>query len=189
MRSIPTWYGGIRFRSKLEAQWAKFLDYHGVPWVYEPDGYEFEDGTRYLPDFWLPDSKQWFEVKGVMTDDDLHKCDMLALESGHDVVVGYPDGALAIVHGELMYRLAVGTDIESWTFNTNKVPVSDEVIMNRCRECGKVSFFATWGDWECRCCGVHDGDHYCSFVYETPSDVNSWAPIATIDIEPRGGAR
>ena len=54
MEPIDTEYKGYRFRSRLEARWAVFFQHLGVEWQYEPEGYEFENGTRYLPDFYLP---------------------------------------------------------------------------------------------------------------------------------------
>lgn len=53
MKPIPTRYKGFFFRSRLEARWAVFFDALGVEWEYEPEGFEFPDGTRYLPDFAL----------------------------------------------------------------------------------------------------------------------------------------
>lgn len=65
MKAIETRYNGYRFRSRLEARWAVFFDTIGIAYEYEPEGYEFEDGTRYLPDFWLPtfSGGMWAEVK------------------------------------------------------------------------------------------------------------------------------
>jgi hypothetical protein len=51
IKPIETIYKGYRFRSRLEARWAVFFDALGIEWEYEPEGFEFEDGTRYLPDF------------------------------------------------------------------------------------------------------------------------------------------
>lgn len=93
IKAIPTIYKGIPFRSKLEAQWAKFFDAEGIAYIYEPEGYEFKDGTRYLPDFYLPDAHQFFEVKGVMSELDIHKIKRLShgcrrripYSNGHDV--------------------------------------------------------------------------------------------------------
>jgi len=56
MEPIETEYKGYRFRSRLEARWAVFFEYLGIDWQYEPEGFEFENGTRYLPDFYLPDT-------------------------------------------------------------------------------------------------------------------------------------
>ena len=63
VRAIETQYAGCRFRSRLEARWAVFFDQLGVPWEYEPQGFEL-DGRRYLPDFFLPSIDTWYEVKG-----------------------------------------------------------------------------------------------------------------------------
>ncbi|MFI6491262.1 hypothetical protein [Streptomyces sp. NPDC050564] len=85
IQAIETRYAGCRFRSRLEARWAVFFDTLGITWEYEPQGFEnrfwcdcdkpenwkFTNGRqctgkheRYLPDFFLPGTKTWVEVKG-----------------------------------------------------------------------------------------------------------------------------
>lgn len=64
VRSIPTEYAGVTFRSRLEATWAYNLDAWGIRWSYEPEGVILPSGARYLPDFWLPEIRTWLEVKG-----------------------------------------------------------------------------------------------------------------------------
>lgn len=61
---IETSYRGHRFRSRLEARWAVFFDALGIRWEYEPQGY-LVGGRPYLPDFFLPTSGTWVEVKGT----------------------------------------------------------------------------------------------------------------------------
>lgn len=63
LKPIETVYNNFRFRSRLEARWAKFFDTLGVPYQYEPEGFELANGMRYLPDFWLPEHRCWIEVK------------------------------------------------------------------------------------------------------------------------------
>lgn len=63
IKPIETVYNGYRFRSRLEARWAVFFDSAGIKYQYEPEGFELEDGTRYLPDFYLPDQNVFVEVK------------------------------------------------------------------------------------------------------------------------------
>jgi len=63
IKAIPTKFDGHTFRSKLEAQWAVFFKEAHIKYDYEPEGFEQENGTRYLPDFYLPDQKIWAEVK------------------------------------------------------------------------------------------------------------------------------
>ena len=60
---IETIYKGCRFRSRSEARWAVFFDEAGIAWQYEPEGFE-QYGMRYLPDFFLPKTQTWVEVKG-----------------------------------------------------------------------------------------------------------------------------
>lgn len=66
-RAIETQYAGTLFRSRLEARWAVVFDHLGIAWEYEPEAFDVgwgPDPTGYLPDFWLPDTKTWAEVKG-----------------------------------------------------------------------------------------------------------------------------
>ena len=51
IKPIETIYHGYRFRSRLEARWAVFLDSLGVKYEYEPEGFKLPDGSMYLPDF------------------------------------------------------------------------------------------------------------------------------------------
>jgi hypothetical protein len=62
LQAIETMYRGYRFRSRLEARWAVFLDAAAIKWDYEAEGFNL-DGTYYLPDFWLPKSKSFLEIK------------------------------------------------------------------------------------------------------------------------------
>lgn len=72
---IPTRYAGRFFRSRTEARWAIFFDACGIPWQYEPEGFELSGGKLYLPDFWLPAFQAFFEVKGVIpTEEEREKC-------------------------------------------------------------------------------------------------------------------
>ncbi|MEU5197276.1 hypothetical protein AB0G86_25045 [Streptomyces scabiei] len=68
IKAIETAYAGCRFRSRLEARWAVAFDHMGIPWEYEPEGFEVGyseyGGDYYLPDFYLPQTKTWVEVKG-----------------------------------------------------------------------------------------------------------------------------
>lgn len=89
MKAIETHYNGYRFRSRLEARWAVFFDTLGVRYEYEPEGFELDDGTWYLPDFRVKcygtrgdfDNKPfdlYIEVKGHMSEEDAHKIRMFS---------------------------------------------------------------------------------------------------------------
>lgn len=87
IKPIETVYNGYRFRSRLEARWAVFLDALGVEYEYEPEGFELQNGMWYLPDFRVKcygkrgefNPSEWFylyiEVKGRMTLEDAEKID------------------------------------------------------------------------------------------------------------------
>lgn len=71
MQAIETEYRGYRFRSRLEARWAVYLDAIGWPWEFEPEGFELSQGLRYLPDFHVSDpcgvlSPWWLEIKPTL---------------------------------------------------------------------------------------------------------------------------
>lgn len=63
IKAIETEYNGDKFRSRLEAKWAVFFVEAGLRYVYEPEGLILENGTKYLPDFYLPDFDAYVEVK------------------------------------------------------------------------------------------------------------------------------
>lgn len=84
IKPIETEYNGYRFRSRLEARWAVFFDYVGADWQYEPEGYQLSDGTMYLPDFYIKNiggrgaENMFIEVKGILTQKDLHKIELFS---------------------------------------------------------------------------------------------------------------
>jgi hypothetical protein len=58
------------FRSSWEANVARWLKYHKIDYMYEPKVFTYEKykhGTvSYCPDFFLPQTGQWYEVKGML---------------------------------------------------------------------------------------------------------------------------
>lgn len=68
--SIPTYYGGIVYRSKTEAKTARFLDELEIKFEYEEQGYRSSE-TNYLPDFKARGALGllYLEVKGRLEDD------------------------------------------------------------------------------------------------------------------------
>jgi hypothetical protein len=64
--SVVTVYNGTRFRSRLEARWAVFLDAAGIEWQYERRIIRAPGEPGYVPDFWLPAAGQFAEVKGFL---------------------------------------------------------------------------------------------------------------------------
>lgn len=82
MKPIQSNYKGYRFRSRLEARWAVFLDALGMTWSYEHEGFELGDGLLYLPDFFVQEWDCWIEIKGAKpSDEEFLKCARLAVGS------------------------------------------------------------------------------------------------------------
>lgn len=112
MKAIETKYKGYRFRSRLEARWAVFFDTLGVKWEYEPQGFEFHDGTRYLPDFWLPDLKLFLEIKGAApTEDEFRKAENLR-DGGFSIAIaqGLPGERDLVLYCWMQKDGAAGTE-------------------------------------------------------------------------------
>lgn len=87
MQPIQTHYKGFRFRSRLEARWAVFLDALDACWSYEREGFDLS-GTWYLPDFWVDDWNSWIEIKGTAaSEEEARKCQLLAQASGRHVLL------------------------------------------------------------------------------------------------------
>lgn len=89
--AIQTEYGGYLFRSRLEARWAVFFDTLDIQWKYETQGYEV-DGHRYLPDFYLPATGTWVEVKGDPHGLSKDVGRMRAVLSAHSPLPGIAEG-------------------------------------------------------------------------------------------------
>lgn len=60
----------VFFRSAWEANIARYYNFIGVKWEFEPKTFIFHNITRgsvsYTPDFYLPEEDKWVEVKGWM---------------------------------------------------------------------------------------------------------------------------
>ncbi len=70
-----------------------FFKNAGIQYSYEHEGFKLE-GRWYLPDFWLPEIRFWFEVKGdEPRDEEQSLCEVLASQSSYDVLlaVGAPE--------------------------------------------------------------------------------------------------
>ncbi len=127
------------FRSDYEAYWALFFETAGVAWKYEPKVYT--DGVvYYLPDFWLPDQRVFFEVKygsGGSSRDDEKKSLMLTGVTGKSLYVAW--GA-PTQHPQ---RLPDGGDICDLSHNNILLYSSDGTVGSgyawcECRACGRL---------------------------------------------------
>jgi len=90
MQPIETTYNGYKFRSRLEARWAVFLESigaSGASYAYEHEGYDL-NGIWYLPDFWVPSWNSFIEIKPEEPrPEEEQKCELLSKLSGKKVIL------------------------------------------------------------------------------------------------------
>lgn len=67
LEAIPTEYAGIQFRSRHEADLAKYFDDCNLGWEYEKRSFLLPSGIHYMPDFYLPAVHLWVEARGYHT--------------------------------------------------------------------------------------------------------------------------
>lgn len=135
--SIPTEYKGITFRSKLEADWAFFLDALRMRWEYEPQG-RIVNGVFTLCDFRFPDLGQWLEIKGVWTPAEHEKYEAFARAiAPAELFIGGPKGVL----GTFTHPAP----------NSGGVGVWNPALVHHCNGCHAVRFRLV-GDYQrCPC--------------------------------------
>lgn len=144
IKAIETEYNRYKFCSRLEARWAVFFDALNIPYEYKPDGFEFvEDGTSYLPDFYLPDCKQFFEAKQSITKKDCTRI-MAPIRNGYPVVIGYPDGTFQ--------ACSYDGPVQSGMIAVSMPQTAYYSFLARCDVCGHY-FFGAFPCYEhCPCC-------------------------------------
>ena len=66
----PFWgkYQNINMRSGWEIGYAKYLNKNNIKWEYEPKTFDLGN-TTYTPDFYLPESNGYIEIKGYLTEE------------------------------------------------------------------------------------------------------------------------
>ena len=69
-------YNGVDLHGSWELKYAQYLDSNNIAWIRNKEvfNYEFEGKTRrYTPDFYLPETDEYVEVKGYKTEKDAAK--------------------------------------------------------------------------------------------------------------------
>jgi hypothetical protein len=178
-RSIPTRYKGRLYRSKLEADWARTFDAIKLQHQYEKEGHYFGD-VFYLPDFFLPKSRQYVEVKGLFEPDDCRKIQALLKhipprEFTHGKRVEHgncPDIAIvAATPGGTFWgwERGVGVDLPFKEFIAlSEYRGAREVALLLCSKCRGWWFCDPTMSYRCQCCGHYDGDHSIAGFIDSP---------------------
>jgi len=173
LNPVETIYRGYRFRSRLEARWAVFFDTLGIPFEYEPEGFELPGGLRYLPDFWLPEQGGWVEIKGrEPTEEERLKAQLLAAGTGHPVYIFFgpieePPGYCT---GSAHMWADGGFDLDYWWCE--------------CRHCGRlgIKYMGRSERLPCRgnTCPSYDGKDY---NYDSPRLVEAYTKARSARFE------
>lgn len=155
IRSIPTAYRGVKFRSRLESQWAQMFDAHGVVWAYEGEGYDL-GGVAYLPDFYLPEIRTFVEVKGFLDAASVDKILRLAdaVGAGRD-----PEEHPNYDQREMSRPLVVVAESpvgRAYSIEGGMRWEPETVWFAHCRHCNGWWFMMGVGYWGCRRCGAYE---------------------------------
>ncbi len=92
VRPIETQWNGHRFRSRLEARLAVFMDALDLGYRYELKGFDLGGGLHYLPGFYVPRWDAYLEIKAGLPDDaEILKAKTLARQMGLPVFLLFGD--------------------------------------------------------------------------------------------------
>jgi hypothetical protein len=157
IEAIPTEYGGITFRSRLEADWAQTLNANGIKWVYEPETITLPSGTVYIPDFWLPELGTWIEVKGTgipRIEKTIELAKTRACHCEGECSCQWPGGELVIVGREsLGWEPGARGRQPACGYANWETPYGPSAYSATCLHCMRVQWITLRRPWPCRACG------------------------------------
>jgi len=78
----------IKMRSSYEVMFAEYLNRLNIPFEYEKYTFKLSNNTRYTPDFYVPSTDIFYELKGYMSPCAAKKIELLR-EAGKQVTVIY----------------------------------------------------------------------------------------------------
>ena len=153
IKPIKTRYNGVEYRSRMESLFARWCDSWGLLYQYECEGYEF-NGERYLPDFYLPESQTFVEVKPqvAIREADKMKRFIEAARSNDSEKESYRPHAWIVEMNQTSCNVLTHFLDCGW-----REPGTDNGAVV-CAECYKP-YLIDEGGWECKHCGYYDGDH------------------------------
>lgn len=147
-------YKQIEFRSGLECKFAYLLDSLKIKWEYEPKRFLLSTGMFYVPDFYLPEHKMWIETKGVIEEHNKEISKTFVMDNKQHLIL--------ISSEENFYY---GNEYEHAVYEDK------DILIGLCNECKAYFFSSNYGDYRCKKCGVHDGDHV---FHHCPSNLLSY---------------
>ena len=143
--SMKASYKNIEMRSILETKIACFLDYLKIKWQYEPKVFTLSNGQTLMPDFYLPELKMWIEAKGDMQGANKDIWKIFVKENNTELIM--LNGKEALFISSTDYIRSPDLLIDEW------------ILIGECSSCGSHFFCSNEGNYNCRKCKTHNGDH------------------------------
>ena len=156
--AIPCDYNGWHFRSRLEARYQAVFEYFGITTLYEWEGQQL--GTMwYVPDFYFPELKTYFEVKGPHKEN-IEKTKQLAVILKPREKDSSFDPEFLILLGDEQGR------ISGYNEMNDEFDLGCSLFF--CKDCKRYWLAPNDGSFRCRWCGAYDGDHHlgCGIMYD-----------------------
>jgi hypothetical protein len=184
IKAIDTIYRGYRFRSRLEARWAVFMDAINVRFEYEGEGFAF-DGVAYLPDFFLPDMDCFLEIKPTdPSEEEVRKAELLCEHTGKNVyiLVGQPS---CPCHDTPNQWYGNNSQMHAYRYSEwgvtgeSSVDYDHHHLWCECPKCGKIGieFDGRAERIDCQCgCGCASGLGGCDrrYNFDSPRLVSAY---------------
>ena len=153
-KSKKTPYGGIEYRSILEARWAVFFDLLSITHTYEKEYSDVEAGCRviwYKPDFHLPELNKYIEIKPRRPkDDELTKAAGWSEDRGDIVILFELNPPKENTESGWLFTLD-----SSLRNPTLKATLFKSIWWCECPKCGKIDLCQN-GEIECGCCSTEE---------------------------------
>lgn len=88
---------GHYLRSKWEANFARIILHNGLTYEFEKKRFKLSNGTHYIPDFYIVEDDQYYEIKGYFHEDAKQKMELFKKE--------YPNIKLTLIKHEEYNKL------------------------------------------------------------------------------------
>ena len=160
MKAIPTVFGGVEYRSRLEARWGAFFTLLGWDHLYEP-----LDLDGWAPDFMIRGAAgvTLIEVKPEINVDTMRAFRMAAPPSSRSILVG---AAPTITEWQTTIGVGWGDGVVGYmSHEDDPEPTSvghlEDILVGRCGGgaggCG-LGMCPADGAWSCWRCNAYDGN-------------------------------
>lgn len=177
VKPIKTYFDGVEYKGRLEADVARMIKNLGYKFEYETNSFLLPSGIHYWPDFYILDIHLWVESRGYDTDkgeSQINEFSRLISEGYIDTnkaLLSGPDFGLDILPFELVNKndapdyLVIKYDSAQFTEYGNRYgyTTSHDVALVRCAACNHYCFIGD-GSMQCRYCGTWDGNSHISYM-------------------------